>query len=362
MLVLVLLTTLGLAGPARADGSTGTLRGVLLSAAGSPSSGARVAVYREWDDAALNETVTDSTGAWSLELPLGTYQISFTVAGQTQWAFSRTTRAQSDLYPVVPWEPTVVNNPLIDVANLTGAVTSSNGYGLAGVCVRALSAANMSEVVATDCTDSTGRYHLTAGEQVAVVVEITDPTGTFAGGYVGSLSFAEATRFDLRRGQSVTAEGTLVRGSRLSGKVVDRNGRPVHGACPTVMVPRTQQAVVGQQAACSGADGVWTVRGLPVGVFSVQLLSTSFGERWIGGPSQPPGRQVRITRPDSARSVALTRVDLAVSGFGTQPGVTLPQTRPVVTRPDDADHSATRARPGNAQPRARRHLAGHRLR
>ncbi len=318
VLLTALLSLAGLAGPAMASDTVGALRGTLLNSDETVIASAQVAVYRLNASTPIASTVTDAAGNWSVSVPLGTYQVAFTWGGQTQWAFSRPTREQSDSFGVLPGSEVLVTNHWVSVAHVAGTVRSTTGATLSGICVKALSAVHREEVIAQGCTDASGHYDLPVGQPVAVVVQAADPTGRYATQYApGVNGYSGGTRYQLTGGLTTTVNVRLAQSSAITGIAVSAAGRPVSGVCADVWIGRNGENVVGQVPSCSGTDGRWRVSTLPAGTFTVRLYpkdGASFAATWLGGPQRGLAQVVRVTRRGS--TLDFGRVPVPVSDSG----------------------------------------------
>jgi hypothetical protein len=285
--------------PVRARAAPGTmaqlagpaLRGRVIDQTGRGIPGVIVVAWGEGDRRARASAVSDSAGAFVLELSLGVYGL--TAAGPG--ASARTTGV------AVPAAGEVVLRLLPGLA-LTGHVLEVTGGPIAGAAVHASMAGEGSLYLAT--SDQAGRYSLALpGARYELIVE--------ADGYVGvrdtvDLMAASARSFRLEPAALIT------------GRVVQADGQtPVAGAEVTAQPSRWPwNAVLGP--ATSDDAGHFELRALPAGQYRVSARASDL----VGVLERP----LSIASGEAARDVVVTVSAGAVLGGR----VTAPSKDPVV--------------------------------
>jgi hypothetical protein len=116
----------------------------------------------------------------------------------------------------------------------------------------------------------------------------------------------------------VETSGTVINDGRISGRVVDSNGRPVPGLTVDLTVPAGIDEPFGSERirAVTDADGRYELRRVPAGRFVVGVNTQRDSKRELPGP--------RVFHPGVEAIAAATRVALAAGARLTLPDLRLP--------------------------------------
>ena len=134
--------------------ASGTITGHLVDAAGNPlSAGVRITSVTTDDDQFLS---AGDDGRYSTSVLPGTYNVSFSTDGPSQWAHQKRTRATAEKFSVAAGQTVTVDDTQLPTGSLTGSYRNAVGNGVSDVQV---------DLYAN-------------GEQVADTV--TDPDGAFS--------------------------------------------------------------------------------------------------------------------------------------------------------------------------------------
>jgi 5-hydroxyisourate hydrolase-like protein (transthyretin family) len=222
---MVAAATVGIALPALADPTTGTVAGHLTDA-GSPVGSASVYLWDSNFTPAANG-VTDSNGAFSLiDVPPGDYTISFTLGGQfTQYAYQQTDPAAAAIITVTSGNETTVDESVIAHGSLTGHVTRSDGSPLANPYVQAQSVNGF--VFLQVNGDPDGGYSMPYVPAGSYIVSFRD-------GFSSPEEFAhqktrreDADPIEVTVGATTTLDEQMLPTGAISGHFTDSNGQPL---------------------------------------------------------------------------------------------------------------------------------------
>jgi hypothetical protein len=191
--------------------------------------------------------------------------------------------AADEYFAVAAGDTVRVDDQFLAGATVEGTVRSdATGEGVPGACVTILTPADDPDRAAwagDACADENGAYSVVVSEPGSYIAEFTDPEGRYVSEYSGDTRvIGRAAPFDVARGAPATVDASLATGSVVTGRAVDaKTGAPITGACASAYEGHAGGYVRGQAAGCSGADGRWTVRGLPAAQLALD----------VGAHSQP---------------------------------------------------------------------------
>ena len=266
--------------PARVDMSLavgGRLEGTLLRADGSPAEWSGVTVTTSDGSTDVGNAWTDETGTWSALVPPGDYLVRFDAWPTTQWAVGAETVEQADVVAVEAETVTRVDDQLLAGGRVAGTVVSDgSGEPVEGACVTVVKPAvhdDFVEWAGEGCTGADGTYSVDISAPGSYTAEIYDPQGRYAGEFHGNtLVRADASTFDVVRAGTAVVDASLAPGAVVTGRAVDgKTGLPIVGACPAAYRGSAGGYATWQAAECSGADGTFSVRGLPAGAFALRV-------------------------------------------------------------------------------------------
>lgn len=264
---------------------TGLLTGTVSFADGSHPADAWVTVYDEQgSDAVARPRYEPETGRWEADLPEGTYKVEVWTEGAGWWAAGTQSPENADRYAVTVGSTTHADLTMPNPSGVAGTVTDGRtGDPVAGVCVTVATEGDWGPM---SCTDASGAYRVTGVPAGSWPVMFDDESDRFAVVWSGGAATREsAAKVNVTEGALTAVDMALAPGAVLSGRAVDRLGRPVADACPAAYAGRGAW-IRGQGSTCSGADGLWRVAGLPATTVTVELNHRSFAPTWAYGTSE----------------------------------------------------------------------------
>jgi hypothetical protein len=318
----VLLAVLGAAGPAlaagqsrarppRVDPLTASIRGRVTTTAGAPIRGAEVRLSA--DGRYTRIAVTTGDGRYELrDLPAGEFRLSVSRTGFISMQYGQRR-------PFDPPRTIALGEGQAETANVVltrggaiyGRVYDEFGDPVAGTRVQALRSRvvqgqrRLQSVGAGDQSDDTGafrlyglppgEYYVAASAGMADQVRRDPPIY-----YPGTPNVAEAQPITLGVGAEAPADFQLmpVSNARVSGIVIDSSGAPVPAMVNlTSEVVATGPAIDGSSAAAfglhgdSGADGAFTLEGVPPGPYRLTAMAAFPGSGLRSLPGDPDGRK-----------------------------------------------------------------------
>ncbi len=266
------------------------LEGTLSNADGSPA--VEVQVLASPTAAGdPNETTTDEQGRWSMTVAAGTYVIMF---GREvpQYAFGTTSYDAAYRFTVAADETVQIDDQLLPHGTVRGRVVDAvTGAPLADVCARLIDPAQPNNwELGTGCTDSQGRYSLTATTDGTFAVVFRDNSSAgYAPTYSGNVArLSQAQTVVVTGTSTVTVGARLKAGGTVTGRVVNATtGAGVAQMCPDLYFGRTSERLEISQDQCSSANGYFRITGVPAVPFSVSLRpggpGVPYATIWAGG-------------------------------------------------------------------------------
>jgi protocatechuate 3,4-dioxygenase beta subunit len=260
----------------------GHLQGTLTRADGQPAEGASVSISSSTDDGSVAAFAsTDQDGAWSALVRPGEYVVNFDAWPANQWAYGKTSRDDAAHFTVAPGDSVRVDDQFLAAAKVQGTVTSdATGAPVEGACVAVLTPTQDpydTMQAGEGCTGPDGTYSIDISEPGEYIAAISDPQGRYAGEYSGNTQIiGSAQTFRVDRGVPATVNASIAKGAVITGLAVDaKSGAPIADACPGAYAGHAGGSDRFSLPVCSGADGRWTIRGLPAGDFAVVLSVNS---------------------------------------------------------------------------------------
>lgn len=267
-----LLTGALLAPPAALAAATGTVSGILTTAAGSPVAGASITAY-DSDYSYLTDATTSASGAYSLRgVPAGTVKIEYYTNGDSQWAHDKLDFDTATELTVVAGQTLRVDESLLPTGTLTGLLTDSTGAPAAWVNV----AARSNGATVYGYTDETGRYTLAVrpGEyRLRFNWEQAVQWATGAGDEQAASVFTVAV------GETVQADDQLMPTGSLGGHLAGITGEPLTGA--EVTLHRDDNYAARTE---TDDNGDYLFPGVSPGdAYKVSFTTSTGVEQWIAG-------------------------------------------------------------------------------
>ncbi len=255
--------------------AAGTVDALVSAPDGSAVGEGNVEVWRV--DPATGGTTFETSGfvgpdgGWFEPLPAGTYRVGYRFFDQDVYPDGATSLETSPEFTVTAGATTVLRHVVVPPdtrpATVFGRVVDRTGAPVAGACVapRAVLVGGAPDDVCAEAgartrADGTYRFTTLPGSYEVFVQD-------------ARLAYARSSyRVELTATQVLTVpDVALTPGGRLSGRVVDRTtGAPLADVCVSTFVARTTTQAA--PLTCTGADGRWSVRGLPGGRVTVQAL------------------------------------------------------------------------------------------
>jgi hypothetical protein len=246
------------AGPAFAADPTGSLSGVVRDTSGAVVPGASIAVYLDPSGDAVQELPADADGRFSVTgLKVGSYQILIGLGGWSEWAPGRVTDpAQATRYRVKANRTTVADSTVTAAGIITGQFLRPDGAPAANAAVNVTSVDNASQHSTVTAADGTYKLRVQP-DQTFLVSFSVDGFGQYV---PHTFDPAQATKFFVGSGQTVSVSDQAIAISGMTGRLTDAAGAPAGGAYVSfINVDTASESETNTQA-----DGTYDYRGLLV--------------------------------------------------------------------------------------------------
>ena len=295
---------------AKADApiSTATVTGKVIDSVTSQP----LAAVTISDDAATSPatTTTDSSGDYSLTVPIGDHVLSVKLSGYVT--------KNSALFTAAANDSLTMNFSLDKYATASGVVVADGTTtGIGSVVVKFFDATTTDlNPVITTTTASDGSWSLTALVPGTYKVQF-DGSAT---DYMSRWFDAKATRDEAGQvvvapGAVITASGALVKAAKVSGKVTDAQGNPIQDASVTVHGSANVDGY-----AVTDSTGSYEVRGLAADQYTVEVRKTGYVTTWLGDV-EAESLSTSISVPAAA---AVTGANIVMNVGGSISGTVLP--------------------------------------
>ena len=310
----------------------GHLQGTLTRADGQPAEWANVSIETTGDESTVvGFANTDEAGHWSALVAPGDYIVGFESWPARQYAFGQVSAETAHHFVVGAGETLQADDQFLAAATVQGTLTSdATGAPVEGACVDIIVPTDSfddRQTVGQGCSGPDGTYSIDVSDAGRYIAQFTDPQGRYVGEFSGNTStIGAAAQFSVARGAPTTVNASLAKAAVITGLAVDaKTGAPLSGACPNAYAGHAGGYVQGSVSECSGADGRWTVRGLPAGQFAISISvytePRKYTETWaFKATSQATADLISVTAgaTKSVRSVHVA-VGGTVSGVVTGP-------------------------------------------
>ena len=345
-----------------AQSGTAIVRGRVLSQDGTPLRRAQVAIASA-ETQVRRTTTTDGTGRYEfVELPAGRFSVNASKAGYVALQFGQRRPYEAGTPITVAKGETIerVDFALPRGSVIAGRLTDEYGEPIAQAQVQAqrfmYGSDGQRRLTTTQIMQSDDRgefrlYGLMPGEYVvnagvrnlsaiASTPNANDSSEGFASTfYPGTVNAGDAQPVSVGVGEEKSIQFSLVASkmARISGSVVDSEGRPASGA-QLMLVSRQGTGISGLSAGIVAADGTFNLAGVAAGEHTIEVRPQARAGRAVESASVPVvvgGTDIvglRITTSKGAR------VSGRVIWEGTSPRTS---TTPVAPRvfPQNADPS-----------------------
>jgi len=222
---------------------------------------------------------TGATGEYTISgLASGEYKIEFNPVGQDylhQYYDGAESSSQAASVSVSAGSITTgIDAALPAGGEITGQVTSASGNAaLAGIGVCAQGSSG-GWIPACATSNANGEYTLEGLATGEYKIEFYPDDGTnyLAQYYKDKSSFAQATPVSVTAGATTTAiDASMVLGGQISGKTTNASTKAAIGGIEVCAEPTDDELLLSQPCSTSGADGEYTILGLPTGQYKVEF-------------------------------------------------------------------------------------------
>jgi hypothetical protein len=293
--------------------------GRITDGQGRPLQGVGVLAAPWPDDRFDSWATTDADGNYRSEpLAPGRYRVAFldanpTIRWATQWwpGASRHDDGQALDLSGAPADHPGVDVVMRRAGIVSGTVTARGGGPAAGVCVTALTAGGYADSTNSG-PDGTYRLERLAAGTYTIAFEDCDRRGPWAPQVYDDASWDAPTPVHVAAGaETAHVDASLVRAAVVRGTVRDEGGRPIEGACVSVV----GDAAVGGGGS-SGPDGAYEVLVSQPGTYRLQFVDCNerpaFAGRYWGGAATSAGAPTVTVHPGDV----LTGYDVTLPGGG----------------------------------------------
>lgn len=256
----------------------GTLSGQVTDAAGTdPIQNAEVCAYLAGEVGVTDCDSSDEDGEYSISgLATGSYEVAFfgDQGHARQYYDGKATLAAADPVPVTQGATTPgIDAELLELGRIAGKVTAASGGAPIGSIEVCASSLGQNYDSGCDATDAGGEYEI-AGLQEG------DYRVVFRGGLdFVSEHYDDATSESGAKPVQVTnattagsIDAALQTAGKISGKVVDAAGKAaLQGIEVCARTPSEGPISAPSSCTVSGADGKYTIGGLPAGTYPVRF-------------------------------------------------------------------------------------------
>jgi hypothetical protein len=244
-----------------------------------------------WLPTATTTTQSDGTYGFTA-LPAGTYAVQFAAPGfAPQWMEGRSRDDASYVTVVDSSTSLVYYNWLIAPSSISGTVVGPDAQPMAGATVRAYTVGmSIYFPSATTTTAADGTYTLAALMPGTYQVVFLPPpwTGAVAQWYHDRGGRGVADPIEVGNGSTVPGiDGHLSGAGAIAGNA--------GGPGVTVSAYTPSNTWVGSFQVQSGANGSYTLAGLPVGTYKIAFLPPTGPIRWYGGTTRNTATDVTVT-------------------------------------------------------------------
>jgi uncharacterized surface anchored protein len=307
------------------DPEDASILGTVTAAGGAALAGVQVYVVTS-GGSFVAEDETGADGGYSIpELAAGAYTVEFYADREDyepQWWDGKDSEAEADEIELSEGQSAVhIDATLQPDATISGKVTAAGGGPLAGASVYARSTEGGPSRIAE--TDADGTYTITGLNAGGYTIQFSDQSGPSyeTQWYHGKPSEGEAEVVTLGHGEARShIDAALVPDATVSGTVKAAGGAPLAGI--GVYAEGTEGN--GSGYASSGADGTYTITGLPTGHYTVEFYAggTRYETQWYDDePTEAAADQIALAASENATGIDATlQPDATISGKVTATG------------------------------------------
>ena len=237
----------------------GAMTGMLVDADGQPVEGATVEAFRPGSDEPIYQGTSSGGGDLTATVPVGDFVVHVTDGTRSVWAPDAADREHATTYHAGADAGADLGRvALPPVSGIAGTLTDDQGQPVSDLCATVPT----SDQWVWACSDADGHYSAElAPGSYTVDFQSQNPAypSIWSG---GSWTETGAKPVTVAAGAVTAYDLVVPRGATLTGRVLDAGGKPVADRCPQVYLGRTS-TYLPNAGGCSGADGVYTVTGIP---------------------------------------------------------------------------------------------------
>ncbi len=300
----------GVAVPAHADWTHGSISGSVTTAEGRPIADVHVTVHSADNTNTRRNAQTGADGTFSVpDVDPGDYKFEFYFTEfQPQWAYNADSFETATTFTVVVGQNTVVNEKLRPMGTLSvTAVDATTGAGLNKFCIAA--------------AGEVGRYACTENG-VAVARDV--PPGEYSIDVRAEegVYFEEQVRAVARPDTTTDVVAKLAPGATVTTTIRDKaTGAPISRACLALSRPDAGGLSPSEAGWCSDSTGKITASPVRAGNYQVFVVpGGAYGAQWVGWTGgtgdRDKARQMTVA-VGRDNTIAPIRVDKAGTITGT---------------------------------------------
>lgn len=268
----------------------GTITGTVVDEAGAPVPQVSVRASGSASGAGSGYTITDSNGFYRVAgLRTGDYRVEFApmadsgpVAGE--WWNDAPSAAEADVVAVTAGAETPgIDAVLAGAGAIAGVVTDESGAPASYVYVAVYRATSdgAGEWVRSMTTDASGAYTISGLAAGAYKVLFSASGPLLSEWYDDAADAASAAVVAVSAGKTAAVDGALAVGASITGVVTDESGSPVENV--VVWAHRVTENGLGPGAgAATGADGAYSLVGLPSGRYKLYFETANAASNLVG--------------------------------------------------------------------------------
>ncbi|WP_203909730.1 carboxypeptidase regulatory-like domain-containing protein [Rhizocola hellebori] len=211
---MAIVSSLGVAVPASADPTKGTIAGHLTDG-GMPVPGISVFVTKI-DGGAFSYSNTDSSGFYrTSELPPGDYKVEFDLRWGRQYAYQSLNWVTAPVFTITAGNELVVDDSVLPTGSLSGRLTEQDGQPIAGASVYGVGSM-------PSTTDSNGQWQIPrAFAGTDYVINFSDWRTGLNQYAIGKVDYYEANRITVVAGQNTVVDDVRLPTGSLKITAVD---------------------------------------------------------------------------------------------------------------------------------------------
>jgi Carboxypeptidase regulatory-like domain len=248
----------------------GTIAGTLTTSTGAPLTNTLVRIQPAGGSSGTYNSTYSTTGKYSFgNVVPGTYNVSFTVAGNTltQWAHQEVGILKADQYVVVAGQTTTVDDTALPTGTISGHLVDRAGKPVPSASVEAFN--YTTAAFSSGYTDASGAYTMAVFPGTYQVEFSFNGITQYA---PNTMDQSAATVFQVAAGATITVDDTTVATGTASGVLTESDGTPVVGAY-VEFGPKVGGSTI---MVTTAADGSYTTGALAAGSYTVSFMTADY--------------------------------------------------------------------------------------